>query len=134
MKMIIIIVLLSTLSSHCLAENYFSSPKKPSAKLVLDSQKSTESLASVTLLNINGKEIIPRSNAVWLKPGKYQLKFSSNIKYNAVNSGSNKLKNKRKNTTNTLDIVLDEGKTYYVAYDTQNTDIKKWHPVVWKTE
>jgi len=134
MKTTILMILLTTMSNLCLAENYFSNPKKPSAKLILDSQKSTESLASVTLLNINGNEVIPRSNAVWLKPGKYTLKFASNIQNNAVNSGSSKIRNKRKNTPNTLDIILDEGKTYYIAYDTHNSDINKWQPIVWKTE
>ena len=117
-----------------MAENHFTSPNKPSAKIVMVSQKTTQSLDSVKLINVNGKEIIPRSNAVWLKPGQYDLKFSSNMSNNAVNSGSNRMKNIRKNAKNSLNVTIEEGKTYYVAFDSKDLDINKWQPVVWKVE
>jgi len=134
MKNIIPALLFLSLPCISAAENYFTSPNKPSAKIVLVSQKSTQSLDTVKLININGKEIIPRSNAVWLKPGQYDLKFSANIKNNDVNSGSNRMKNIRKNAKNSLNVNIEEGKTYYVAYDSKDLDIDKWQPVVWKIE
>jgi hypothetical protein len=134
MKLLITIIFVSFIANQSIAKNYFTSPKKPSAKIILESQKSTESLSSVKLVNVNGKEVIPRSNAVWLKPGEYNLKFMALIENNDVNSGSNRLKYKNKSSNNFLNITLEEGKTYYVAYDSKDLDIKKWRPVVWKIE
>lgn len=134
MKLLFTFLLVTFLANQSMAKNYFTSPNKPSAKIVLESQKSTESLSSVKLVNVNGKEIIPRSNAVWLKPGEYNLKFSALIENNDVNSGSNRLKYKNNNSNNFLNITIEEGKTYYVAFDSKDLDIEKWRPVVWKVE
>ena len=133
MKKIITLILFLTINIST-ADTYFSKPNKNSAKLILDSALSTKSLSSVSLININGKEIIPRSHVVWLKAGEYKLKFSTTILNNSVNSGGNKVRNRNKNTNNTIKVILEANKTYYIAYDSHEKNINKWKLIVWKEE
>lgn len=135
MKKIMITVTLSLLAFSSFAKNnFFAHPKEPSGQLILVPNKTTKALFPVTLLSINGKEVAHKDNAVWLKPGSYQLSFSAKVNHsyaggNGINISRSNNRNGKLN--NDLSITVEDNKIYYIAFDAHDVDQKNWQPVVW---
>jgi hypothetical protein len=115
--------------------NYFASPQDPSGKLILVSNKVTQSLFPVTLLSINGSEVAHKDTTVWLKPGTYDLNFSTVIDHKYA--GGNGLNVRRTNTRHdqlnkSLNITVEANKVYYIAYDAKDENNDNWSPIIWK--
>lgn len=125
-------LLLSLIATSAFSYN-FPSPSEPSGKLILSASSAAKQLFPVTLLEVNGENVSPRSDAVWLSPGKYELKFSSLIdaKYTQRLNSPSELRG-NKETNNTMTITVEADKAYYVAFDASSTETKYWKPVVYK--
>ncbi|MCB1603120.1 MAG: hypothetical protein R3F25_12550 [Gammaproteobacteria bacterium] len=121
-------------SALAFAGDYFANPGDDAAKLVLKSNKSTQRISSVILQEVNGDLVSPRENAVWLKPGEYQLRLAPVILNNTAPGTQKSLKRKTDNVNNMLNITVESGKTYYLGFDSSDEEVKNWKPVVWKEE
>lgn len=127
-------IILLTFSSVLLA-NPFAKPSQPSGILKMNQPHPSANIFPVSLFEVDGKQIIVRDNSAWLKPGKHTIKVKSKIN---LDSRSKKLVKRQKvnnlKQDNTLEINIEDGKTYYVGFDTNDQDPNKWHPVVWKVK
>ncbi len=134
MKIKILVLLL--LTSLIVSANPFAKPSEPSGILRFNQTHPSANIFPVTLFEIDGKQIVNRNPAVWLKPGKHTIKVNSKIDLNSRSKPVISLQkvNTRKQDNFTLDIVVEDGKTYYVGYDTNDRDPNKWRPVLWKVK
>lgn len=112
----------------------FAKPSEASGILKLNQDHPKNNIFAVSLFAIDGKQIIKRDNAVWLKPGAHTIRVSATVNLNSRSKLSIKRQKVNNKQDNTLDIFIEDGKTYYVGYDTNDTDPNKWHPVVWKVK
>ena len=113
----------------------FVKPSEPNGKLNFSQTHISKNIFPVSLYYIDGKQIIKRNNAVWLKPGKHSIRVSSVVNLNSRSKSLRKrIKYNIKNQNNTLEINVEKDKTYYVGLDTNDSDPNKWHPVVWKVK
>ncbi|MGJ8663574.1 MAG: hypothetical protein ACSHWU_07985 [Marinicella sp.] len=131
---ILTVLLITLLSSNALAYK-FASPKDPSAKIVMNHSNAAKQLFPVRLLMVNGENVNVRSDAVWLAPGEYELRFASSVNgdYTQKILG---LKERRglKDWNNTMQITVDADKSYYIAYDASSNQTEDWQPVVYKVK
>lgn len=131
MKKLSILLLLSTIA----LANPFAKPSEASGILKMNTPHTSKDIFPVTLFAIDGKQIIRRSNAVWLKPGKHSIRVSASI---PLDSRSKTVTTRQKfnnpTSNNTLELTIEEGKTYYVGYDTSERNPNNWRPVVWKVK
>ncbi len=112
----------------------FAKPSEDSAKLVLGHSQPTKQLFEMRLQAVNGENVLDRGQAVWLKPGEYELTFSSKIDNRHTKNQVSVALKKDRNLQNTINITVDGGKTYYMAYDASDRDRQNWKPVVYKSE
>ncbi len=124
------------LTGHlAVAASPFANPNEPSAKLVLDNPPfGANQMFPLTLRAINNKNISKRDQAVWLKPGKHVLTFSDDDFHLYFKAKQNKNTRKVRQINNRVEITLEAGKTYYMAFDARHQDHKKWHPMVYKIQ
>ncbi len=114
--------------------NPFAKPSEPNGILSLNTPHTSQDIFPVSLYEIDGKNIVSRSNAVWLKPGKHRLKMRANVDL-SYRSHALLTRNKSLNKNNRiLDITVEDGKTYYIGYDTSNNNPNLWKPVIWKVK
>ncbi|MFC3194927.1 hypothetical protein ACFODZ_11815 [Marinicella sediminis] len=133
MKRITILVTL-LLSSTVFAYD-FASPSEPSAKIIMNHSINAKQLFPMRLLMVNGENITVRGSAVWLSPGEYELRFSPTIDTNyTTKTVSVRERNGMRELKNTLKITVEDGKSYYVAYDASSSETKDWEPVVYKVK
>jgi hypothetical protein len=135
MKKFILAATLFSITFASLAKNnFFANPKDPSGQLILIPNKTTGSLFPVKLQSINGQSVTQNNNAVWLKPGNYNLTFSAKVDHNyAGGFGKNIIRGNKKNRgKNNIDITIENNKVYYIAYDARDANQANWKPVVWK--
>ncbi len=120
------------LSSAAFAFN-FASPSEPSGKVIMNHASNAKQLFPVRLMMVNGENIPVRSDAVWLAPGEYELRFATTIN-NDYTKQVMGLKERRglKDLKNTMKIKIEADKSYYVAYDASSTETKDWQPVVYQ--
>ncbi|WP_223788168.1 hypothetical protein [Marinicella meishanensis] len=113
----------------------FASPSDPSAKVVMNHSNSAKQLFPVKLLMVNGENVPVRGDAVWLQPGEYELRFSTQINSNYTKQIMG-LKQRRglESLKNTLKINVEAEKSYYVAYDASSNNTDDWQPVVYKVK
>ncbi len=133
MKKLMLIVILS-LSSTVFASS-FVSPNDASARIILNHPQLTKQISPVRLLTVNGKNVSTQSEAAWLKPGDYKLKFAATVdqRYTKqfISSRHTRSKNAKKMT---LNLKVEENKTYYVGFDTSSNNTEDWKTVVYKVE
>ena len=126
-----ITTLLITLVISSTAFGYkFASPSEPSAKIIMNHSSNAKQLFPMKLLMVNGENVSVRSEAVWLAPGEYELKFASAVNNNYAHQNLSLKERRLNNDNNTLKIKVDAGKSYYVAYDASSTEAKEWQPVI----
>lgn len=132
MKITVAVLFTFLFATNALSYN-FASPSEPSGKLILNHSQAAKQLFPVTLLEVNGENVNPRSDAVWLSPGEYELKFSSHLdtKYTKRLNSPSELRG-NKDSINTMTITVEADKSYYVAYDASDSQTEFWKPVVYK--
>ncbi|WP_154224059.1 hypothetical protein [Marinicella rhabdoformis] len=112
----------------------FTSPKKPSAKLVMNKPQVTKQLFTMSLTQVDGNNVQNRGGVVWLKPGQYDLSFNAMVNQNFTKGQLSRAETRSKDFNNDMNITLEAGKTYYLAFDAKDSDADNWKPVVYKTE
>lgn len=125
-----ILCLILVLPTAAWSDDYFASQSEPYAKLLFQPLKKNKSLFPVILNEINGKQVMLREHISYLKPGEYELGFATLIDNRYTRTTVRSVKNK---TNRKLNIKLEEGKTYHIAYDAHARDRSEWKPIVWKT-
>lgn len=135
MKYKMLLITLSALMfSVSVLASPFTSPNKPSAKLVMNKPQVTKQLFTMSLTQVDGQNIQDRGGVVWLKPGQYDLTFSAMVNHNQTKGQTAKATTKSKKLNNDLLLSVEAGKTYYLAFDAKDSDADNWKPVVYKTE
>lgn len=111
----------------------FAKPKEAHGIINMHNTKVTQSIFPVSINAINGKNIVSRDSAVWLKPGEYTLSVSSTIRQDLLaHTTSRNIGNS--NGKNKINLTVEEGKMYYLGYDASSRDKKEWKPIVWKVK
>ncbi len=133
MKKLMLIVILS-LSSTVFASS-FVSQNDPSARIILNHPQLTKQISPVRLLTVNGENVSAQSEAAWLKPGEYELKFAATVDQRYTKQFiSTRQKRSMDAKKMTLKLKVEENKTYYVGFDTSSNDTEDWETVVYKVE
>jgi len=112
----------------------FAKPSEPSGILKMNTPHTSKDIFPVSLFELDGKQVITRKNAVWLKPGKHSIKVNSLVPLDSRSTHSVTRQKRNNKEKKTLEINVEDGKTYYVGYDTSNRDPNLWTPVVWKVK
>ena len=92
-----------------------------------------ERISPVSLTEVDGERVLRRRGAVWLSPGKHTLR----VEVNGANQvlGSNRFvrsqRNKNSIEQKTVDVFIEEGKIYFVGFDTRSKNPNDWQTVVW---
>jgi hypothetical protein len=133
MKKISILLLALTLPFAVLAFD-FAKPSEPSGKVVLSDYSEAKQLYQVKLVEVNGENVPVRAHAVWLKPGQYELTLSAQIGKSARSNLSIKDRSGFDKRENKLNLSVEAGKTYYLAYDARSKEFDDWKPIVYKVE
>lgn len=127
----LILLLLST----AVLSNPFAKPSEPSGMLKMNIPHTSKDIFPVTLFAVDGKQVIRRNNAVWLKPGKHSIRVNASIPLDSRSTtATSRQKFNNRKSNNTLELTIEDGKIYYVGYDTSERNPNKWHPVVWKVK
>ena len=122
------------LSSTAFAYN-FASPSDPSAKVILDHSIAAKQIFPVRLLMVNGENVNVRSQAVWLEPGEYELKFGSVINGDYTQQVLTPRQRRGIADWNTtLRLKVEADKSYYIGFDASSTDTEEWHTVVYDVQ
>ncbi|MEZ5472617.1 MAG: hypothetical protein R3E90_12665 [Marinicella sp.] len=130
-----ITLLITLLISGTVFAFNFASPSESSAKIVMNYSNDAKQLFPVKLLMVNGENVSPREDAVWLEPGEYVLRFATTINgdYTQEVMGL-KERHGLKALNNTLTLNVEADKSYYVAFDASSTQTDQWGPVVYKVK
>lgn len=112
----------------------FAKPSEPSGKVVLSDYSEAKQLYQVKLIEVNGENVPVRAHAVWLKPGQYELTLSAQIGQSAKTNLSIKDRRGFDDRENKLNLTVEAGKTYYLAYDARPKEFDDWKPIVYKVE
>ncbi len=125
-----IFILTMLLTSQAYAYE-FASPNEASGQIIMSTKNPAKQLFPVFLQQVNGENTDVRSDSVWLTPGSYELVLGAQVdrQYTrAINTM------KKTNSKHKLNIDIEQGKTYYVAFDASSQSIKKWKPVIYRVE
>ncbi len=133
MKKIMILLVALSLPFAVLAFD-FAKPSEPSGKVVLSDYSEAKQLYQVKLVEVNGENVPVRAHAVWLKPGQYELTLSAQIGDKARRNLSIKDRSGFNDRENKLNLTVEAGKTYYLAYDARPKEFDDWKPIVYKVE
>ncbi|GAA4825451.1 hypothetical protein GCM10011365_05860 [Marinicella pacifica] len=133
MKKLIAMILALILPFAVLAFD-FAKPSEPSGKVVLSDYSEAKQLYQVKLVEVNGENVPVRAHAVWLKPGQYELTLSAHIGDKAKSNLSIKDRRGMSDRENKLNLTVEAGKTYYLAYDARPEKHDDWKPIVYKVD
>ena len=121
-------------STMIYAETYkFPKNSDPHGSISLGFGSVKDDVDPVIVYNIDGIDIKPRDHYIALSPGKHILlcraRFDVNDYHYKIPKGQH-FENTVQN--NTLEIIIEANKKYFVGYSIKDVDIKKWKPVVFK--
>ncbi len=118
------------------AQDWFVSPSQPHGHVSGAINQPARSLYRVEITEINGKLVgSGRSEGVWLKPGDYTIQARRAKVRTDFTSAVGRSSSQRHNpANNTVELTVEEGKTYYLALDTSPRRRADWQVVIWKTE
>lgn len=122
-------VFLTAAAAHA-GSSGIASPGEPHGVVRTDVQKTARQIFPVNIVEIDGDQVsVDDQIAVLLKPGRHLLK----VRGGADMDNTFGLKRRIGNTggDNSLEIVVESGKTYYVGGKVDRSN--NWKPVVWKT-
>ncbi len=118
------------------AQDWFVSPSQPHGHVSGAIDQPARGLYRVEITEINGKLVgSGRSEGVWLKPGNYTIQARRAKVRSDFTSAVGRSSSQRHNSANnTVELTVEEGKTYYLALDTSPRRRADWQVVVWKAE
>ena len=135
MKSFILIVFV--IIGSLFAFNGSTKENSPSKRAMIDlsPNKPAHKLFPLTILTINGKSVNHRNDMMMLEPGKYHLKFSANINLNLIAGAGRILKTKinQRKYTDSLDLDVESGNIYHLAFDASSARVEDWKPVLLST-
>lgn len=131
-----IITLLSLLICSTGFAYNFASPSSPSAKIIMNHSVTAKQIFPVRLLMVNGENVNVRSDAVWLEPGEYELRFAAliNLDYTKQVMTPKQRRGLKNDMINTLKIKVEADKSYRVGFDASSTEAEEWQPVVYSVK
>jgi hypothetical protein len=102
----------------------------------LSPNKPVQKLFPLTILSINGKNIVNRSEMIMLEPGKYHLKFFANVDLSFFAEGNRVLRTKisQRKYEDSLDLVVEAGNSYQLGFDARPKKVEDWKPIVLETK
>lgn len=116
------------------AESPFTNPGPEAGQIVGSPAVPARDLYPVTVVTIDGDNVLPRET-IWLQPGKYTLTVSATIinPKGLPNSGrSNRF---QEDGLNEIEVVVEAGKTYYLAAHYDGKDRRApYSTVVYRVE
>ena len=109
---------------------------KVKAMIDLSPNKPVQKLFSLTLLSINNESVIHRDDMIMLQSGQYHLKFAANIDLNYFSQSSRILKSKinQRKYKDSIDLTVEDGKNYHLAFDARSVKVEDWKPILLSTE
>jgi len=115
----------------------FAKPSQPSGVIIMDTPRPAQQIFPVQLVKIDGVEIPPRKQGVWLRPGTHRLRLVAQRIDTDLTGGLTARQRQiasqgQKNRE--LTIEVQAGKKYYVGYDSSDANPKNWGPVVWQVK
>jgi len=117
------------------ATEWFVSPSQPNGHVTGAVSKTAHHLYAVEITEINGKRVGEgRRDGVWLTPGEYTIQARRAKVRGDLVPGTGRGRNHGNPENNTVDLVVEEGKTYYLALDASTGRHRDWKLVVWKVE
>ena len=136
--MFLIATLAALMAAPCavLAQDWFVSPSEPNGHVTGNINKPASGLYRVEITEINGKLVgSGRSGGVWLKPGEYTIKARrADVRGEFTRTVGKSSTDRQKPDSNEIELVVEEGKTYHLALDTNAPRRSDWEIVVWKVE
>lgn len=133
MKQITLILFIFT--ANTLIASPFAKPSEASGILNMSISRPAANIFPVSIYAIDGKQIVNRNSAVWLKPGEHTISVNAIIDIsNRRTSLLRRYKTNKQVENNNIKITVEDGKTYYVGFDANDSDPNKWRPVVWKVK
>ena len=114
--------------------NPFAKPSEPSGVLNLGTLHTTKDIFPVVINQIDGQNVVNRNNAVWLKPGKHSIKVSAIVDLSHRSHGITHKQKGFNQKNRDLEINVENGKMYYIGYDTSDSNPNNWKPIVWKVK
>ena len=132
-KLMILLLMALTLS---VSAKGFKSPKykEPHASIELGYGSNKHSAEPVYIYHIDGIDV-SKKTFVTLAPGKHIIKCKSTVdlnEYDFLIPKGEKFVNTDKN--NTIELTVENGKTYYLGFSTKSEKLSEWKPVVFKVE
>lgn len=117
------------------AGDWFVKPSQPNGHVTGAVSKTSQHLYAVEITEINGIRVGEgRKHAVWLQPGEYTIQARrANVRADLV-PGTGRGRNYSNPEANTIDLVVEEGKTYHLALDASAGRQRDWKLVAWKIE
>ncbi len=115
----------------------FANPSEPSGIIIMDTPRPAQQIFPVRLVKIDGVEIPPRKQGVWLRPGTHRLRL---VAERIDTDWTGGLRARQRQVANwpqksrELLVEVQAGKKYYVGYDSSDADPKNWGPVVWQVK
>jgi len=110
--------------------------KQSEIKVMIDlsPNQPVKKLFPLTILSINGKSVVNKQHVMWLKPGKYQLKFLANVDLNYLNRNNKIIQSKinLRKWHDGLDLEVEANNVYHLAFDASARKVEDWKPVVLK--
>ncbi|MFU8830615.1 MAG: hypothetical protein ACNA7J_00540 [Wenzhouxiangella sp.] len=119
-----------------LAQDWFVSPTQPHGHVSGAIDQPARGLYRVEITEINGELVgRGRSEGVWLKPGDYTIQARrAQVRTDFTGAVGRSSSQRHIPENNTVELTVEEGKTYYLALDTSSRHRADWQVVVWKTE
>ena len=105
--------------------------KEGEARIVTSVNRPVDCLFSVVVYNINGKEVNKPPLAFNLEPGKYTLKAQASFDRKQCSPTAKIAKIIR---IDPLELEVEAGKSYFLAYNASSPDYKDWKMEVYKVE
>jgi len=113
------------------------SPSEPHGIVTTDASMPASDLYEIRIRAINGREVPDgQDRSVWLRPGTHQIKVvQPTVDLSATaRIGRSHLTAAQARKTNSIELEVEEGATYYLAMDTQSARASDWKVVVTRTE
>lgn len=116
------------------AESPFTNPGPDAGQIVGSPAVPARDLYPVTVVAIDGDNILPRET-IWLRPGKYTLTVSAMITNPKGLRNSGRSNRFQEDGLNEIEVVVEAGKTYYLAAHYDGKDRRApYSTVVYRVE
>ena len=135
MKNILLSAVFMFVSSFTIQGHTNEQKSSTKSSIDLSPNKPVHKLFPLTIISINGKSVNHRNDMIMLEPGEYHLTFLANVNTSFYAKGDRILRTKinQRKYQDSLDLVVDEGKSYQLGFDASATDVADWKPVLLKT-